>query len=276
MTEDSRELYLSFLFLVLLILVFISSANAVITGKLILRVYEDGVVAIEDRILPEVAHGNITVKLLTSRVENILVVGGDGELVNYQRNGDLVTLYGELPNQVIIHYETSALTIKNGSLWMLEIYLPRDAEVVMPSRSVILSLSDVPKMIAKEENSLKLLLSPGLWRIEYMIQFKPHTTIQEARDNSLVIIFSSIIGGPIIMISVIFYIRKKKNSSMVLNGDEKRIFELIKKRKRVTEAEIRALTHLPKTTVWRIVRRLERKGLVKVIKVNNKNEVELV
>ncbi|MEM3921522.1 MAG: helix-turn-helix domain-containing protein [Desulfurococcaceae archaeon] len=276
MAEDSGELYFSSLFLVLLILVFISSANAVITGELILRVYEDGVVTIEDRILPEVDHGNITVKLLTSRVENILVVGGDGELVNYQRNGDLVTLYGELPRQVIIHYETSALTIKNGSLWTLEIYLPRDAEVVMPSRSVILSLSDVPKMIAEEENFLKLLLSPGLWKIEYMIQFTPHATIQEARDNSLVIIFSSIIGGPIIMVSAIFYIRKKKNPSMVLNGDEKRVFELIKKRKRVTEAEIRALTHLPKTTVWRIVRRLERKGLVRVIKVNNKNEVELV
>ncbi|MEM3741654.1 MAG: winged helix-turn-helix transcriptional regulator [Nitrososphaerota archaeon] len=274
MAEDSEELYLSFLFLAFIILVFTSSANAVTMGELILRIYEDGVVAIEDRILPEVDYGNVTVKLLTNRVENILVVGGEGRLVSYQLNGDLVTLYGEIPNQVIIHYETSALTIKNGSLWTLEIYLHRDAEVVMPSRSVIISLSDVPKMIVGEANSLKLLLSPGFWKIEYVIQFTPHNTIQEAQDSSYIIIFSSIIGGPIAIVSAMLYIRRKKNSSMVLD-DEKKVFELIKKRRRVTEAEIRALTRLPKTTVWRIVRRLERKGLVRVIKVNNRNEVEL-
>jgi uncharacterized membrane protein len=41
------------------------------------------------------------------------------------------------------------------------------------------------------------------------------------------------------------------------------------------EVEIREALGLPKTTAWRLVRRLEKKGLVVVRKVGNQNVVEL-
>ena len=274
MAEAFVKLYTSFVFIVFAVLIFIPLTVSTSMGELTLRVYEDGVIVIEDKLFPEIGYGNVTVKLLTYDIENILVVGEDGKLLNYELNGDQLIIYGELPSVLTIHYETPALTVKNSSLWTLELYLPREAVILMPSRSVIVSLSNVPKMIAGEKDSLKLVLSPGLWKIEYIIQITPRTSIQEVQDNSYMVIISSLVGGAVALFSAIFYIRKKRNSSTLLD-DEKRVFELIKKRKKVSEAEIRALTHLPKTTVWRIVRRLERKGLVRVIQVNKRNEVEL-
>jgi uncharacterized membrane protein len=274
MAEAFAKLYTSFVFIVFAVLIFIPLATATSMGELTLRVYEDGVIVVEDKILPQINYGNVTVKLLTYDIENILVVGEDGKLVNYELNGDQLTIYGELPSQLTIHYETPALTVKNGSLWTLELYLPREATILMPSRSIIISLSNVPRVITGEKDSLKLVLSPGMWKIEYIIQFTPRTSIQEGQDNSYIIVISTLGGGAIALFSAIVYIRKKRNSSILLD-DEKRVFELIKKRKKISEAEIRALTHLPKTTVWRIVRRLERKGLVRVVQVNKRNEVEL-
>ncbi|MCL7383661.1 MAG: winged helix-turn-helix transcriptional regulator [Thaumarchaeota archaeon] len=274
MAEAFIKLYTSFVFIVFTVIIFIPLSLATSMGDLTLRVYEDGVIVVEDKIFPEIDYGNVTVKLLTYDVENILVISEDGKLVNYELNGDQLTIYGELPSQLTIHYETPALTVKNGSLWILEVYLPREAVVLMPSRSIIISLSNVPKMIAGEKDSLKLVLNPGMWKIEYIIQFTPRTSIQEGQDNSYMIVIPSLGGGAAALFSAIVYIRKKRNSSILLD-DEKRVFELIKKRKKISEAEIRALTRLPKTTVWRIVRRLERKGLVRVVQVNKRNEVEL-
>ncbi|MCL7389253.1 MAG: winged helix-turn-helix transcriptional regulator [Thaumarchaeota archaeon] len=274
MAEAFIKLYTSFVFIVFTVIIFIPLSLATSMGDLTLRVYEDGVIVVEDKIFPEIDYGNVTVKLLTYDVENILVISEDGKLVNYELNGDQLTIYGELPSQLTIHYETPALTVKNGSLWILEVYLPREAVVLMPSRSIIISLSNVPKMIAGEKDSLKLVLNPGMWKIEYIIQFTPRTSIQEGQDNSYMIVIPSLGGGAAALFSAIVYIRKKRNSSILLD-DEKRVFELIKKRRKISEAEIRVLTRLPKTTVWRIVRRLERKGLVRVVQVNKRNEVEL-
>jgi uncharacterized membrane protein len=44
---------------------------------------------------------------------------------------------------------------------------------------------------------------------------------------------------------------------------------------RALEAEIREALGLPKTTAWRLVRRLEKKGLVVVRKVGSQNVVEI-
>jgi uncharacterized membrane protein len=55
-----------------------------------------------------------------------------------------------------------------------------------------------------------------------------------------------------------------------------KVIELLRsKGGRALEAEIREALGLPKTTAWRLVRRLEKKGLVVVRKVGNQNVVEL-
>lgn len=44
---------------------------------------------------------------------------------------------------------------------------------------------------------------------------------------------------------------------------------------RVRQADIRNDLGIPRTTTWRILKRLEKNGLVRLLKINNETHVEL-
>ncbi len=243
--------------------------------SLTLRVYEDGVVHVEEKIFPDKSMGNVTVNLLTNDVENLIVLREDGTLLNYDLTADKLVIHYDSLQEVIIYYDTDALTFKNGSLWILELYLPMEAAILLPSKSMILSLTDIPRTITSEGGLLKLILSPGYWRIEYIMRVGETSFNENAQQNFPVLILVGSLGGFVAALSTIIFVRRFRRGLYDLSEDEKRILEIIRKRRRVSESDIRALTHLPKTTVWRVVRRLERRGLVRVVKVNRRNEVEL-
>ncbi len=62
-----------------------------------------------------------------------------------------------------------------------------------------------------------------------------------------------------------------------LNDDEKKALIYIYDRGgKVSQAEVREALELPKTTAWRMFRRLEEKGLIRIIKKRKGNEIELI
>jgi uncharacterized membrane protein len=244
-------------------------------SSLILRVYEDGVVHVEERIIPGGLVENITVSLLARNVENVMVLGGDGRILAYDIIADRLTIYCNASREVVIYYDTDALTYKNGSLWSLEIDLPAEATVILPGRSVIISLNNMPKAITSEGQFLKLILGPGYWKIEYVMRVGSSANQNTRQEVFPVLILAGSLGGFVTILSAIIIVKRYRRSMHDLSEDERRVLEIIRSKKRVSESDIRVLTHLPKTTVWRVVRRLERRGLVRVVKVGRRNEVEL-
>lgn len=263
------------LLILLIVSSIISSACEVNISSLTIRVYEDGMVHVEERILPGVLLENITVNLLARNVENVIVLGGDGRILAYDLMADKLTIYHNESREIIVYYDTDALTFKNGSLWSLEIDLPAEATVILPGRSVIISLNSIPKAITSEGRFLKLVLGPGYWRIEYVMRIESSVDQNTQQEGFPALILAGSLGGFIIIFFTVILVRKYKRSPHDLSEDERRVLEIIRSKKRVSESDIRALTHLPKTTVWRVVRRLERRGLVRVVKVGRRNEVEL-
>jgi len=263
------------LLILLVIISIIFPTCGVSISSLTLRVYEDGVVHVEERIFPGGPADNITVNLLARNVENIIVLGSDGRILAYDLIADKLTIYHNASREIIIYYDTDALTYKNSSLWSLEIDLPAEATVILPSRSTIISLNSIPKAITNEGQQLKLVLGPGYWRIEYVMHVESLVNQNAQREGFPALILAGFLGGLITILSTIILVKRYRKSPRNLSEDEKRVLEIIKSKKRVSESDIRALTHLPKTTVWRIVRRLERRGLVRVVKVGRRNEVEL-
>jgi len=262
--------------LILLVIISITFPTCGVSiSSLTLRVYEDGVMHVEERIFPGEPADNITVNLLARNVENVIVLGGDGRILAYDLIANKLTIYHNASREIIIYYDTDALTYKNGSLWSLEIDLPAEATVILPSRSIIISLNNIPKAITSEGQQLKLVLGPGYWRIEYVMRVESLVNQNAQREGFLALILAGSLGGFIIILSAIILMRRYRRSPRNLSEDEERVLEIIRSKKRVSESDIRALTHLPKTTVWRIVRRLERRGLVRVVKVGRRNEVEL-
>jgi uncharacterized membrane protein len=61
-----------------------------------------------------------------------------------------------------------------------------------------------------------------------------------------------------------------------LHLEDEQLLELLaEKQGAAFESEIRNKLLLPKTSVWRLVRRLEREGLIDVIKVDSQNLIKL-
>ncbi|NIN53552.1 MAG: hypothetical protein GTN80_10615 [Nitrososphaeria archaeon] len=61
-----------------------------------------------------------------------------------------------------------------------------------------------------------------------------------------------------------------------LNSDERDvIYHIYQKGGRVWESEVRRIFDLPKTSVWRLARRLEGMGIITVKKVGLQNRLEL-
>ena len=67
-----------------------------------------------------------------------------------------------------------------------------------------------------------------------------------------------------------------KLANLDLNDDERRaLLYLFDRGGKASQAEVREAVGLPKTTAWRMFKRLERKGLVKILRGKKENWVEL-
>ncbi|NPA47688.1 MAG: winged helix-turn-helix transcriptional regulator [Thermococci archaeon] len=73
------------------------------------------------------------------------------------------------------------------------------------------------------------------------------------------------------------FIERINSPELDLNEDEKRALLYVYDRGgRASQAEVREALELPKTTAWRMFRRLEEKGLIRVIKRKKGNVIELI
>jgi uncharacterized membrane protein len=90
-------------------------------------------------------------------------------------------------------------------------------------------------------------------------------------------IFYIIILLIIIAIIVIIFLLKRRRETMseYLTEEEEAIMNILKKRDGIYQSELIEILNLPKTTVWRHLKRLERMGKIKIIRKENKNYIIL-
>lgn len=236
-----------------------------------LTVYEDGVVAVEEVVMVEPSSAELKVQLLSPNPENLLVNGPGGEPLDYRlENGFLVVdVYGI--GWVKVYYEVVELTSKEAAVWRLAVTLPDEAEIVFPEGSIIIYVNAPPTEIGAESGAPKLLLQPGEWEIEYVLELTPH-----AQSTGFPVWWAVAMAVAVAAASALLFLRLRSRAMDLreLTEDERKVLELVRELGRVSEAEIRQRLRLPKTTAWRVVRRLERRGLVRVRKIGGRNEVE--
>jgi len=268
---------LTVLLLILLSLIIgygVSSENQITTT---ITVYEDGYAVVETVIALDENTGEddiITLKLLSPTFENLLV-SLDGEALPYKVAGDTLVIDADDAQGIVnIYYETQELTRKEGRYWEIALNLTEYTRLYLPAGSSIVYLSNQPTKIGAENDRPVLEIGEGEWVIGYVLGRR--NAEKEKTNNILEIATLSGIAAAIftgLAFLAITY-RSRFVLKRGLSQDEVRVLEFVRARGRVSEAEIRSELALPKTTVWRVVRRLERRGLVKVRKIGNRNEVE--
>ncbi len=266
---------------VLIVFLFASPVLAQETVKLI--VYEDGYVKVELSIIPD----NRTVPIIVSvpeHAQDVIVEDPEGNPVDFQTINGTLLIYPESTELVRVSYYTPDLTSKSGIVWTLNFSSEVPFEVVLPENSVIVDLSDIPLRISETS----ITMPPGNQSVSYIIESP--SPVQNRQESPLKLILA--LGGVVLGAGGVLIWWRGKNRfdnggafedslREILKSDELKEEEklalkyLLEHGGRASQAEIRDALGIPKTTAWRMFKRLEEKKLIRIVKGRKENWIEL-
>jgi uncharacterized membrane protein len=252
-----------------------------------MTVFRDGLVHLEQEVTVDETVPEIFLPLLSSSIENIVVLDDDQKPVDYAFNGSSLTVFTLGATKVTLEYDTTALTKKEAEVWTLIADNPYNLTAFLPKNSTVIYLGGMPTGINTDGNGLALSLYPGHWEISYVLPLVP----LEETDNSgpasfpmeYVYVATAASAGVVAAVAILLVRRKKPNVNRILKAnpqlmpEDKEVLNfLAEKGGSAFEAEIRLrFPDKPRTSLWRLIRRLERLEIVEVKKVGLENQVLL-
>jgi uncharacterized membrane protein len=255
-----------------------------------LTVYRDGLVHVKQTLIVNETFPQIFVPLLSSSIENILVLDQDEKAVDYGIDGFNLTVYTLGAGNVLLEYDTIALTRKEAEVWTLTVDNLYPATVFLPQNSTVVYLSQMPTAIDTQGSALTLSLYPGSWEISYVLPVLP---IDESLDDGkpsasipneyLILAVVAVAAGVLSALLLVKRQKRRPNVKKILKAypqlmtDDREVIKfLAEKDGKAFEAEIRErFPDMPRTSLWRLVRRLERLEIVEVKKIGLENQVGL-
>ncbi|ASA77402.1 helix-turn-helix domain-containing protein [Thermococcus sp. 5-4] len=264
-------------------LILLPWVSAYTVSSLVLTVYDDGYVKVEYELLPAEYSSQIELPLIGDHYENVIVEDEDGNPLNFRLENGSLLIYSGDAEVVKVSYYTPDLTAKEGMVWTLHVATNDSFTVVLPENAIVVDLSDIPLEIAGNS----ITMPPGNQSVSYTLNGRGVGGESGAGSLSYLALLGglAVVGG-----SAYALWRKKRGQSSMptreefqarlenldLNEEEKRaLLYIFDKGGKASQAEVREAIGLPKTTAWRMFKRLERKGLVKVLKGRKENWVEL-
>lgn len=253
-----------------------------------LIVYRDGLVHVAQTLTVSELAPEITLSIFSSSIENVIVLDENELAVDYEINGDGLTVFTLGAEDILIEYDTIALTSKEAEVWTLVADNPYSSSVFLPQNSTVIYLNMMPTAIDTSGTGIKLSLFPGQWEISYVLPLLEDGTDDNGTSDITIPIdylIAAIVAMVAVVISVILVIRRRRGPNVEkilkaypqLKKEDKDVIEfLAEKGGQAFEAEIRErFPDMPRTSLWRLVRRLERLEIVEVKKIGLENQVQL-
>lgn len=254
-----------------------------------LTIYRDGLVHVTQTLAANELSPEITLSLLSSSIENVMVLDENQMPVDYELNGDKITIFTLGAKHVSVEYETLALTKKEAEVWTLVADAPYNVKVSLPQNATVIYLSDVPTAIDTTGTCIVLSLQPSKWEISYVLPIQHE---EESEGNSATqatipteYLTAIIFAAAAALLSALLIVKRRRGpnikkilkSNPQLKQEDKEVIKfLAEKGGKAFEAEIRErFSDMPRTSLWRLVRRLERLEIVEVKKIGLENQVEL-
>ena len=251
------------------------------------KVYRDGLAHVTQAISVDELVPEVEVSLLSSSVENLIVLDENQLPVDYQINGTILSIFTLGAPHVSIEYDTVALTNKAADVWTLVLNSPYNLTVSLPKNSTIVYLNQVPTTIDTTGDELSLALYPGQWEISYIVPLQQEDQNGDSPWAAIpleYLVAAAAATSAIIVILVLFILRRRKiNIKKILSQnpglmkDDIAVIEFLAENDgKAFEAEIREkFPDMPRTSLWRLVRRLEGLEIVEVKKIGLENQVKL-
>jgi uncharacterized membrane protein len=279
----------------ILTLLSFSTATTVVAQSLFevefieVKVYRDGSVHTTQTIIVDELAPDIMLPLLSPSIENMLVLDENQLAVDYEINGGNLTIFTLGATHVLVEYDTIALTKKEAEVWTLVADNPYNLTVFLPQNATVIYLSKMPTTIDTSGTGIKLSLYPSQWEISYVL---PLLLEDETQDNgspwttiSIEYLIAAIVAVTAVVLSAILIVRRRRGPNVEkilkahpeLKKEDKEVIEfLAEKGGKAFEAEIREqFPDMPRTSLWRLVRRLERLEIVEIKRIGLENQVAL-
>jgi len=281
---------------VFLLLILISSVTVTAVGEsrfqvesANLTIYRDGLVHLTQTLVVNETFPAITLPLLSSSIENIIVLDENQTVLDYEINGLNLTVFTLGAKGVFLEYDTISLTMKEAEVWTLIVENPYNLTVFLPENSTIVYLSKMPNAIDTENSKITLSLFPGDWEISYVLPLFPQDGSTDKEEPWTTIPVEYLIAAAVavaaVLLSALIFFRRKpgpnvekilKANPQLMQEDRDVIKFLAEKEGKAFEAEIRErFPDIPRTSLWRLVRRLERLEIIEIKKIGLENRVEL-
>jgi uncharacterized membrane protein len=254
-----------------------------------LTVYRDGLVHVSQNIIVDELAPDLTVPLLSSSTENVIVLDESELAVDYEILGDYLTVFTLGETRVLVEYDTMALTKKEAEVWTLVANSSYDLTVFLPQNSTVIYLSQMPTAIDTSGAAITLSLHPDYWEISYVVPLLPQDDLNgdegPLASIPLEYLIAILVAVAAAVLAALIVARRRRgpNVDKILKAnpqlkeeDKDVILFLAEKDGKAFEAEIRErFSDMPRTSLWRLVRRLERLEIVEVKKIGLENQVQL-
>jgi len=254
-----------------------------------LTVYRDGLVHVTQTLIVNELFPEIILPLLSSSIENVIVLDENQMAVDYEINGGNLTVFTLGAERVLVEYDTIALTLKEAEVWTLVADNPYNLTVFLPQNSTVIYLSEMPTAIDTSGTGITLSLYPGYWEISYVVPLLPQDELNGDEGPldliSIEYLIAAIVAVAAVVLSALIVVRRRRgpNVDKILKAnpqlkkeDKDVILFLAEKDGKAFEAEVRErFPDMPRTSLWRLVRRLERLEIVEVKKIGLENQVQL-
>ena len=268
-----------------------------VTRTLDLTIFQDGSTHISSLIEVDPLEPDFTVNLFGNSIDNLVAVAENDFLLSTEITGSTVLVETFGSSIISLDYDTHDLVSKEGRIWTFSIEAPSDYTLLVPQNSIIVGMSALPQNMELINEQTKLSFQNGPNEINYILGI-PTSSTSEPLDNSLIFIGGAIASA--VIIGAIFLKKFQRTSKKIetvqtqkvsietsdpenifrlrpnLREDDKEIINFIfNNGGQALESELRKKFLQPRTTMWRAVKRLERQGIIEIVKKDLQNLVKL-
>jgi len=273
-----------------------STENPVISESLSLTVYLDGFVLIAHELEINQTYPAVNVTLFGENHGNLLFLDQQNLPLNYIVTNRQATVYSLGATKIKATYLTQELTAKTGKYWTLTAHASTNTTVILPANVTIISLNKIPDQIESTDAQILLLMPTGIIDITYIVD---HNLIEQTTNTEppwlLIASLSILLIATCVVIFWILKRRKiieknKKELERLPEVDLDKLIErekdlrqeelqvisfLAKKNGTALEAEVYEKLELPRTTTWRLLKRLERMEIIDIKKTRRQNSISI-
>lgn len=265
--------------------------GSVASEALALTVYLDGFVLVNHEVELNQTYPSVNVTLLGEAHEDMLLVDEKSLPLDYSVARGKAIIYSLNATQIKISYFTPDLTSKTGKYWTLSADVSTNTTVVLPEDASIISLNNVPELIESSNGQVTLVMPSGTIEITYIFEHSLYQQTQSYEAWQLIAIVSFSVIASIAF--ALWFLRLKKPPQPKKLTDEVDVDKLLEREKYLRpeevqvirflaekhgtafEAELYEKLNLPRTTTWRLLKRLEKMEIVDIQKSRRQNIVSI-